>query len=112
MNKKINNPDGIPKGGETKPTITQSDLVKLLESKEVQTLPNVIICRRYSSDRQNDMGALQNELPEILENITYLNNPGEVVKNLKSDTRNIVFVGQYFDYTMTGLEVAKAVKQK
>ncbi len=82
------------------------------ESKEKLELPNVIICRRYYEDEQNDMGALKNQLPEILGNVTYLSDPSKVVEHLMSDRKNIVFVWQYFNYNMTGTQVASVVKEK
>jgi hypothetical protein len=70
----------------------------------------VIICRRYYEDQENDMSALKTQMPEVLDNITYLRDPRDVVKHLKPDGKNIVFVGQYFNTSMTGTEVATAVK--
>lgn len=80
------------------------------ESKEKLELPNVIICRRYYEDQENDMSALRNQMPEVLDNIIYLRDPRDVVKHLKPDGKNIIFVGQYFNTSMTGTEVATAVK--
>lgn len=82
------------------------------ESKEKLELPNVIICRRYYEDKENDMNALKSQLPEILGNVTYLTDPSKVVEHLMPDRKNIVFVWQYFNYNMTGTQVASAVKGK
>jgi hypothetical protein len=122
MKKTIDWTDQTPESGEETKTnhIQQNTWPTILwtlaaeqqdESKEKIQLPNVIICRRYGSDRANDMAALETDLPEILNNITYINIPWKVVSYLKSDVKNIVFVGQYFDYDMKGTDVAAAVKK-
>jgi len=81
------------------------------EKKEKLEIPNVVICRRYSSDKQNDMSALHANLPEIIKNVTYTNNPWQIVSQLKPDAKNIIFVGQYFDYNGTGTGIAKTIKE-
>lgn len=122
MTKNINKPTTTPESGETNQNQIQqktwSTVFETLsseqqdESKEIQTFPNVIICRRYYDDKQNDMRALNSQFPEILKNVTYLHNPWEVIKHLKSDQKNIIFVGQYFDASMTGTQLASAIKEK
>ncbi|MEI6671991.1 MAG: hypothetical protein WCL02_01130 [bacterium] len=82
------------------------------ESKEIQSLPNIIICRRYYTDYQNDMSTLESKFPEILKNVIYTHNPNEVIDHLKSDQKNIIFVGQYFDYNMTGTQLADMIQEK
>jgi len=89
---------------------TKPDLLSAIESKEKFTSPNVIICRRYLEDKQNDMNAIKNSLPEIEKNVVYLFDPNQIKSNIKTDQKNIIFVGQYFDYNKTGTEIAREIK--
>lgn len=122
MTKKLNKPDQSPESGAMKQNDIQQKIWPIIlfalvweqqdESKEIVGWSNIIICRRHESDKKNDIQALQSQLPEIMKNVTYIQDPSKVVDHLKVDRKNIVFLGFYFDNTMNGMDVAHKVKEK
>lgn len=92
-------------------TATTLNKTNANEAAEVlNSIPNIIICRKYAADRQNDMAAFAGTLPEALQKITYLHDSNEVFSHLKKDKKNLVFLGQYFDYGPNWTQIAHTIK--
>lgn len=107
----INKPSQSWENVENKRLQPNADLLSAIESKEKFTSPNVIICRRHLEDKQNDMNAIKNSLPQIEKNVVYLFDPNQIKSNIKTDQKNIIFLGQYFNYNKTGTETAREIKE-